>query len=41
MLKVPLAGLKDRLDGMAAEGCSIFAPLYSFAMSLELAASLT
>ena len=37
VLKVPLASLQEVLDGMAAEGCSVFAPLYSFALAASFA----
>lgn len=36
VLKVPLDGLLETLNAMAAEGCSVFAPLYSFAMASSL-----
>ena len=36
VLKVPLDGLLGTLNAMAAEGCSVFAPLYSFAMASSL-----
>merc|ERR1719231_323322 len=36
VLKVPLDGLLGTLNAMAAEGCPVFAPLYSFAMASSL-----
>lgn len=36
VLRMPLEGLRQSLDKMHSEGCSIFAPLYYFAIAHEM-----
>lgn len=38
VFRIPLGELRERLDRMHSQGCSIFAPLYYFAIAHELSA---